>query len=939
MKKSLIVALTIGLCGSIVFRANAQLTIADQTKSTFSIVLPAGAPSSVQSAAQELQKDIEIATGAKLPLREDSKLTSSKYISIGLTQQAEDAGIQIASIPDDGFRILTQKGNLYILGSDTPDGKWTKNGGVSNGTANGVYTFLEDYLNVRWLMPGEIGRDVPRKSTFVLNDINRRETPMFMWRNMPHIIRFTEGKYRDIIRDWGSHQKLGASIQLNYNHNWPQTVPPDLFKEHPEWFAMKNGKRVVPTGQYKLETTNQELVRFYAEKAIAALKKADRPTTFSLSPSDGRGWSDSPESLALYDPVPPGRDHPAVSSLVLKWYRDVAQIVEKEYPQGKLAGYIYSDYVFPPTKINMKLPNNFTPMLCGIGSYGYQLYKVENQQQWKKVLAAWTKVAPENWFYYDLPNQLWVQHQASNYVQFTGNTANVTPPAPEILNLIFSNLITAKIKGTTIFSDPAWSNSALSNYIIAKLMWNPKLDANDLQQEWLQRAYGVPAGKRMELFYQKLNDIFRNYYQQHTSSEANNKLTDDMLQNIYAAHYNELEQLFSQAKGQPATEIQKQRLLMIEDNLIVLQWRLRNAGFLKTDFKSTLQRTDKEVAEIIETKHPDLDYFPGVIPLRTSSKSPQFSKLEVKRVTLNKTLPASKDELKLPNKTTYMIYAAKNGKVRIMPRMVNHGSMFTAYFVMGRRRGTVASGILIKDRPIEFDGEAGQDYYLYVAPRKNIGYDLIIDGAVTAKSTFDATSGTLFLQDENAPLYVYPNHDVNATSTGVIIATAPTLEILQQKFRNAKVINLDKEWKFYPDALSETGCYKPTYDDSAWKTINAHDWWQNQGFPNYRGKAWYRKKITVPQFAADQKALLHFSAVDGTAVVFLNGKRLGSHRVGSDFAGWDEPFYFDVTEILQPGDNTIAVQVTSKSQDTASGIQGTVNVVGICLRTQNGIVA
>jgi len=927
MKKQWIIALLVSLSGLFISPANAQLTIASQGKSTFSIVLPASAPSSVQDAALELQKDIALSTGAWLNVEKDTEKISGSFISVGTTRQASAAGIQATDIPDDGFRILTQNGNLYIIGPDTADGEWTKNGGISNGSANGVYTFLEDYLNVRWLMPGEIGRDVPHKSTFVLNDINRHETPMFMWRNMPHIIRFTEGKYRDTIREWGSHQKLGASIQLNYNHNWPQTVPPDLFKEHPEWFAMKDGKRVAPVGQYKLETTNQELVHFYAEKAIAALKKADRPTTFSLSPSDGRGWSDSPESLALYDPIPPGRDHPAMSSLVLKWYHDVAQIVEKEYPQGKLAGYIYSDYVFPPTKVNMKLPDNFTPVLCGIGSYGYQLYKKENQAQWLRVIEAWTKVAPQNWFYFDLPNQLWVQNQASNFLQFTGNTANVTPVAPEILNLIFSNLVKAHIKGATIYGDPAWSNCAVSNYIISKLLWNPHLDANALQREWLQRAYGLEAGKSMELFYAKLDSIFHDYYQQHTNDEANYKLTDDMLKEIYAAHYGELEQLFLQAKAQPATEIQKQRLLMIEDNLIVLQWRLRNAGLLKTDFKSALQRTDNEVADIVETQHSNLDYFPGVVPLRTGSKSPQFSKLMVKRVKLEKILPPSKNEWKLPNKSTFMIFAAKSGKIEITPRMVNNNSMFAAYFVMGRSQGTVASGILVKNRPIEFEGQAGQDYYLYIAPRKNIGYDLLIDGAVMAKSTFDAASGTLFLQDENAPLYVYPNHDVNATSTGVIIATAPTLETLQQKYHNTKLVNLDKDWKFYPGELSGSKCYQPIYDDSSWKTINAGDWWQNQGFPQYHGKAWYRKTFIAPKLDTGQKAILHFSEVDGTAVAFLNGKRLGSHKVGSDLAGWDEPFSFDVTGILQPGKNTLAVQVTSKSANTASGIQGNVNLL------------
>ena len=54
----------------------APLIIADQGKSTFSIVVPQNAPPSVQQSAKELQKDIELSTGATLPLLQDD--TSAK---------------------------------------------------------------------------------------------------------------------------------------------------------------------------------------------------------------------------------------------------------------------------------------------------------------------------------------------------------------------------------------------------------------------------------------------------------------------------------------------------------------------------------------------------------------------------------------------------------------------------------------------------------------------------------------------------------------------------------------------------------------------------------------------------------------------------------------------------------------------------------------------
>src|SRR5690606_7047812 len=120
------------------------------------------------------------------PLKRDNETIPAPYISIGATQQAQRAGITTTGITDEGFRIKTQNGSIYIIGPDTaadigpetdsvgwrsdnlefqprpdlPGNQLTKNGGFSHGTANGVYTFLEDYLDVRWLLPGEVGRDV-----------------------------------------------------------------------------------------------------------------------------------------------------------------------------------------------------------------------------------------------------------------------------------------------------------------------------------------------------------------------------------------------------------------------------------------------------------------------------------------------------------------------------------------------------------------------------------------------------------------------------------------------------------------------------------------------------------------------------------------------------------------------------------------------------------
>jgi beta-galactosidase/beta-glucuronidase len=144
------------------------------------------------------------------------------------------------------------------------------------------------------------------------------------------------------------------------------------------------------------------------------------------------------------------------------------------------------------------------------------------------------------------------------------------------------------------------------------------------------------------------------------------------------------------------------------------------------------------------------------------------------------------------------------------------------------------------------------------------------------------------------------------------------------------VQNLNNDWRFQPDPQKtglQNGFAKSTFDDTTWKLISATEQWQKQGFPDYHGPAWYRKTFDAPQTDDDdpqgvnlQRILLLFGGVDGDAVVYLNGEKIGEHLLEPNFRGWDEPFVFDITPKLKPTQNVIAVQVSKNSPTLASGI-------------------
>jgi hypothetical protein len=883
-----LMALLAGLAAWTTPAARGDLTIAAGGASNYSIVLPQKASNSTKKAADELQKDIQLAGGPKLAIVTEGGNVGTHYISLGETTQAKSAGFSTDTMPLEGWRIATKGENLYILGPDTPDGGWTENNGTSTGTANGVYTFLEDELGVRWLMPGDLGRDVPEHKTLTIKQMDRSGAPIFHFRYTNHLWDYANNKQVAAIAAWKDHQRVGNdaySARPEDDANWWRTMnrsadpnplasgatDPNtpavraLYEKHPDWFAMNaRGERPMPKSSYdKLETTNPELIKWFAQQGIRYLKASKRPLMFSLSPSDGSGYSQSPESKALYDPSPStifDREAPAgkpsMSSLILTWYDQIARIVAKEYPQGRLGGYFYAAYLYPPVKAKMKLPDNFTPMIAPSMTYGYRLYRKDVQQQFEYVMNAWAKVIPKNWYSYSLPNQLLRQYEPEiGKANFPGSTGIVTPGAPQILNLYFHTMVKNHVDGNYLYGVPSWSNRAMGNYLLARMQWNPNQDAREIEKDWLNRAYGNEAGATMLEFYRNLDGWFRDYFQKNPDEPY--VLTRAKLRGIYAVNYPQMEKLYLAAQSQSMTDVQKQRLTLIGDNLIVLQWRLRNADFWPAGQSSQLQRTDVQVTTLLATENASFPLFPGLVPGGNYPRPlpPRWEVRLAGAAGADQARPAAGMD---PN--MFLIYAPADTTVRIIPTRVSHGAYFAAYLVRDAAGKNVTWGVLNKGTPIEWHAKANTPYYLYIPPRKPVNYDLAVQNATLAQGQL--AGKTLTLSGSSSPLYVfYTPRDAPiglfADSGTVNIikpysgAAAKTYLSQSDYYTDIKVAAaLDTGWKFHPDPqdnLLATGVTALNFDDNSWKTLTALDWWQMQGFKDYHGVAWYRIKFNLDQ--------------------------------------------------------------------------------------------
>ena len=78
----------------------------------------------------------------------------------------------------------------------------------------------------------------------------------------------------------------------------------------------------------------------------------------------------------------------------------------------------------------------------------------------------------------------------------------------------------------------------------------------------------------------------------------------------------------------------------------------------------------------------------------------------------------------------------------------------------------------------------------------------------------------------------------------------------------------------------------------------------------YEGCVWYKRNFRHEPHAG-KHTVLYFGAVNYEAVVYVNGKKVGTHEGGFT------PFNYDITDVVFPGDNFLIVKVDNKRRANA----------------------
>jgi hypothetical protein len=447
-----------------------KFIIAESSEPGCSVVIARDANDRLRDTVADVVRVVELMAGPTLPVVVDGLQAGvGREIHIGLTDFVRQQGLVPDSLPVNGYRIATcdENGQLRLAIA----------GPTILGTTHGVYGFLSDDLGVMWGMGDPLFEDVPARPRIEIGAIDCIERPVFGFRTFPG---------GDL--PWCRRNRIDDGNRTlpyyGHSHNMHAIMPPNDYRDRPEYFAFRDGKRIIPDGHFGPQPcmTHPDVIRIGIEAARRYFDENPTSRTFSLCPNDTKEFCECPNCTALDEGRPLNREVKIYSDSYFHWVEAVAKAVLESHPDKYLGTYGYWATVLPPRQIK-KLPPNVVVYLTVDSS---QYYDAAYEKYDFDLLTEWRKVADHvvNYDYYALG---WFMPRV-----YTGIAARTIKRLSEI-----------GVAGFHCEAYIHWAHNGGQFYLASRLTWDAKLDPAKLLDEWYTRMFGE-AAPQMRAFYDAL---------------------------------------------------------------------------------------------------------------------------------------------------------------------------------------------------------------------------------------------------------------------------------------------------------------------------------------------------------------------------------------------------------------------------------------------------
>jgi len=432
-----------------------------------------GSGTRVLKAAHALAGYLKTMSGTHVPIRWDIDHCPGFRIYIGSTKLApvDPADMASEKIGFDGFIIKSVPGGVVIAGRN------------DRGTANGVYHFAEEVLGIHWYTAEESGPTIPRRATVEIPQLDMTVKPDFAWRGQ-YYLSITKYLPDSVNRNrdawWTFNRLWGISVQLD---NFAEIVPDSMFDEHPEYFALINGKRTAGTVGVQRCLSNPDVLQMAIDHTRRAFERFPDTRLASLNANDGNGWCECEKCMAM---------GPTQSHRSLAFCNAVAEANEELYPARGYEFFAYHGTFEPP--LDVKAHRNVVPMIASMG--WCRIHAIDSDcpscVHKRAVFRGWRQVAGRfAWYSY-----------------LVGGPFN----APGVISMAEEMRFVrdlGSIGGFREHTAGPQSNWAMLNWMEVKLQWDVDLDAVKLRRQFIEGYYGPAAADVVERVYDRVETGLR----------------------------------------------------------------------------------------------------------------------------------------------------------------------------------------------------------------------------------------------------------------------------------------------------------------------------------------------------------------------------------------------------------------------------------------------
>ena len=422
-------------------------------------------------------------SGATLPVVSEREAPAEHRIFVGVGDSARHLLGRLLNpvLGPEEFLIATRGFDLFVAG------------GQPRGTLYGVYSLLEDELGCRWYTR-EVSR-IPKRRTIRLPRLRRREGPAFEYRE-PFFTEAFDPDWAVRNRVNGTHPNLdstrgGKVVHFPFVHSFYQLVPPEkYFDQHPEYFALVNGQRRRNNAQLCL--TNPEVLRIAAQQVYRWIEENPGIRVVSVSQNDCAGYCECERCRAVNE----AEGSPAGS--LLRFVNAIADSVARRYPGVMVETLAYTWSQKPP--LHLKARPNVIVRLCHM-SPACNVHSL-------------IRACPANLAYIrDLEE--WRSHAEHIWIwEYTTDFKAYLLPFPNLDAVLHDPKFYHEHGVTGLFYEGSYAPGGggemaeLRSWVLAKLMWNPKLDGESLVHEFIQGVYG-PAAPYVQAYVDLIHNQLR----------------------------------------------------------------------------------------------------------------------------------------------------------------------------------------------------------------------------------------------------------------------------------------------------------------------------------------------------------------------------------------------------------------------------------------------